>query len=81
MDQVSDCVKCGSSRFIEKVRLMDQAGSHGEDDLAVTVYRNPDAMLFKGAVSHPVRPRVCAECGYLELYVEDPVGLLAESAP
>ena len=79
MDQVNHCVKCGSNRFIDKVRLMDQDGTYGEDDLAVTVYRKPDAMVFKGAVSHPVRPRVCGECGYLELYVEDPVGLLAES--
>jgi hypothetical protein len=40
--------------------------------LTLVVYENPDALLFKGSNEGTLQARVCGECGYLELFLENP---------
>jgi hypothetical protein len=69
------CPKCGSADVIENSRL-DITSSGGGETLCVTVQKNPDAVLFKGAVSSKLRAWVCGACGLAELYVNNPQKLL-----
>ncbi|MDZ4659605.1 MAG: hypothetical protein SH868_18695 [Bythopirellula sp.] len=68
------CMKCGSTEIIPDVRIID----HGPAllDLSATVYTNPEAYIFKGAISHRLQARVCGLCGYTEFYVSNPQALL-----
>jgi len=58
------------------VRVVDRG--EGKLDLSVEVYENPDAIVFKGTTRQSLRAWVCGDCGYTELFVEDP-GLLLEA--
>ncbi|HTG36181.1 MAG TPA: hypothetical protein VLB76_24945 [Thermoanaerobaculia bacterium] len=40
--------------------------------LGVKVFEHPEALAFKGAHAAGLRSRMCGECGYVELYVENP---------
>lgn len=71
------CAKCGSPDEIPDVRIIDHGDGNAALDLAATIYRDPGAVLFKGAVSHKFRARVCGACGFTEFYVENPGSLLA----
>src|SRR5688572_25535583 len=72
---MTDCPSCGSQELIEDVRLVEALGSAARE-VAATVYRQPGALLFKGAVARPLHAQVCASCGHTSLYVNDPRGLL-----
>ena len=72
---MAGCAKCGSKVLIDQARIIDH-GDTSEQDLAVTVYRHPLALFFKGGVSRPLHAKVCCSCGYTELYVQNPLGLV-----
>ena len=40
--------------------------------MSVVSYEDPNALVFKGAKRTALYARVCGECGYAELYVENP---------
>ena len=65
------CPKCGSSKIIPDAQVLDQ-GQYSDGHLKVVVAEDPDALLFKGKKRTPLRARVCGECGFTELSVEDP---------
>ena len=73
MTEREQCPKCGSTRVMNDVRIID--GSF-EEDLSVQVQKTPHAMLFKGSVGVPLKAQVCGACGYAELYASDPARLL-----
>jgi hypothetical protein len=52
------------------MRIVDRAGHMIR--LGVKVFEHPEALVFKGAHAADLRSRVCGECGYVELYVENP---------
>ena len=62
--------------MIPDVKVIDHAHYHQPMDLSATVYRNPEAWILKGPVSHRFNARVCGVCGYTEFYVENPDKLL-----
>lgn len=65
------CAKCGSTRVLPDVQIMDQGdGSDGE--LKAIVYAKPDAIFFKNGLSAEVRANICGDCGHLELRVLHP---------
>ncbi len=53
------CQKCGSEALIDGVRIIDRGHYDQKRDLSATVYTNPGAMLFKGAVTTENSGRVC----------------------
>ena len=70
-----NCSKCGSSRIIPLVQMLDQ-GQHSDGSLKALVgYTNPEAWVFKGAVYAKLKANICGECGFTELIAENPAAL------
>ena len=68
------CAKCGSGKVVPLARMADQ-GQYSDGKLKAVVYTNPEAWIFKGAVSAVLRARICGDCGFTELYAEKPQAL------
>ncbi|MEL7363299.1 MAG: hypothetical protein AAFN13_14585 [Bacteroidota bacterium] len=62
------CAKCGSDRIITdaKTSLKDYGGT-----IQVSVQANPSAIMIKGTTHGILRARICATCGYAELYANN----------
>lgn len=58
------CAQCQGTNLIDNVRLCENGAG-----VRVDSYREPEAMIFKGAISASIRARVCADCGDTTLYV------------
>lgn len=69
------CDKCGSDKIIPHAKVIDRIGSGAEGDLAVSVDEKPDAFMFKQRIRSGVSAKVCGNCGFLELYADDPASL------
>jgi ribosomal protein S27AE len=67
----SVCAKCGSSKIIPDAQVFDQ-GQYSDGYVKVMVPEEPEALIFKGNKLTPLRARVCGDCGFTELAVEDP---------
>ena len=78
MRQNNRCPKCQSSDIITNVRPLDET-RNWERTIRLECYRNPERVLFKGAQSTTLTACVCAGCGYVEFYAEDPKALKVRS--
>ena len=66
------CTKCGSDKIMPLASLLDQ-GEYSDGSLkAVVAYTNPEAWIFKGAITTRLRASMCGECGFTELFAENP---------
>jgi len=74
MPIVNKCAKCGSSSVIQRAMVVD-FGQGGERDLKVRVDADPTAMVFKKSTRSDVHACICGQCGYMELYADDPTEL------
>ena len=71
--ETTRCAKCQSEKVAPNVRIMDRGHYSGDaGDLSVVTYEDPDALLFKGTKRTALYARICGDCGYTELYVENP---------
>ena len=70
------CAKCGSERVVPRARVIDR-GDYNSDsgNVRVGVERNPEALLFSRTEQTDISARICGECGYVELFVEDAAAL------
>jgi predicted nucleic-acid-binding Zn-ribbon protein len=68
------CAKCGSRKVVPDAELLDQ-GQYSDGSLKAKYERNPSALFFKGRAVTRLLARVCARCGYTELYAEYPEAL------
>jgi predicted nucleic-acid-binding Zn-ribbon protein len=75
MNRPSQCFKCGSTDVIADAKVIDTADYSVQKDLSVAAFRSPDAFIFKGQVTTTVSAWVCASCGFIELYADNPGGL------
>lgn len=66
------CVKCGSDKIIPQAKVFDRGDSGAEGNLAVSVDEKPDALIFKQRVRSGVTSKVCGNCGFMELYANEP---------
>ncbi len=66
------CEKCGSKRVMDKVSVIDRNGDYQDRSLSIKIDKNPGALLFKGAATSDLFARVCADCGFVELYAAEP---------
>ena len=66
------CSKCGSTKVVPRARVADR-GDYGVDsgNVRVGVARRPHK-FFSLQKKVDVYARVCGECGFAELYVDDP---------
>ena len=77
MKCTNKCPKCGSNDVIAGAKAIDYSRNAA---LSVATFRKPDAVVFKGQMSTSLSAWVCAECGYLELYADDPKKLKVATA-
>lgn len=68
MKRTNKCPKCGSNDIIADARAI----GHAETELAVAMFRKPEAVIFKGQIMTTVSAWVCAACGFVELYADSP---------
>lgn len=66
------CPKCHSNDIIPDVQPLDLGHANSAHTAQLVTYRSPDAFLFKGRQSTSMKAWVCAECGLVEFYAEDP---------
>lgn len=77
MKEVLACSKCNAEKIM-RGRIPDRGDSNiGFGDLAVLVYEDPKALVFKGAHKGTLYAQICGECGYAEIYLENPQELYA----
>ena len=63
------CPKCNSSKVIPKVDVIARgSGRH----ITALVVANPKAILFPGANLSNLSARICGDCGFTEIYAENP---------
>jgi hypothetical protein len=72
MKPADACTRCGSSKVIPRARVIERAADQA---LRVAVARKPAALVFKGEEKIDAYARVCGECGFVELFAEDPHAL------
>jgi predicted nucleic-acid-binding Zn-ribbon protein len=74
MKRTNKCPKCGSSDVIKDALAGGRTDSYA-NELSVATYRNPEAFVFKGKLLSSLSAWVCADCGYVEFYADDPQGI------
>ena len=67
-----NCSKCQSDKLIPNVHIRDYGDYNSNNQLSVEIYEKPDAWILKGTYEGPLNAWVCGNCGYTELYVENP---------
>ncbi len=55
----------------QSVRIIPNADAVETDNLAIRIYEQPDIKL-KSVRHYPLKAWVCTECGYTQLYVNQP---------
>ncbi len=73
MKQSGQCPKCASTEIIADAEVIDR-----DDDgnvLRLATYGRPQALLFKAKRQTAVSAWVCAACGFVEFYADDPAAI------
>ena len=78
MKQHHPCPKCHSTDIITNVRPLDFRHGNAQRTAELATYREPGAFLFKGKQSTTMSVWVCAQCGFVEFYADDPQTLRIE---
>jgi predicted nucleic-acid-binding Zn-ribbon protein len=68
------CPRCGNAEVLDGVRLKPISGGSVDEVQAVV---SPTSGMIRRETASDLRGRVCAACGFTELFVSDP-GTLAE---
>lgn len=66
------CPKCNSNDIITGARVFTNTTSAFNDNLQVEVCKNPNAFIFKGYSYRELTASICGQCGYTEMYVNNP---------
>ena len=76
MPKIDKCAKCGSTSIIRRALVVDKVSAAGaEQNFTVRVDADPGAVMFKKSVRSDVHAWICGECGYMELYADNPAEL------
>jgi hypothetical protein len=67
------CTRCGSTKIVPNVPLLDHYGDVGAySSLAqVEVHGEPSAWIFKDTAAGKVTADICGDCGHVELAVSN----------
>ncbi|MBS1796588.1 MAG: hypothetical protein JSS81_22335 [Acidobacteria bacterium] len=66
------CPECNSDKIVKNVIVIDRGDHNSTHFLRVAVDEEPDALIFKHRSYSDVRAEVCAFCGYVGFYAENP---------
>lgn len=78
MTSPTNCSRCQSDKVIPNVHIRDYGDYGSNSQLSIEIYEKPDALIFKGTFEGPLNAWVCGECGYTELYIENPQELYSK---
>ena len=81
MKRSGKCPKCGSGDIIADAKAIDRGHGNAMRDLSVATFRNPEALIFKEKSETTVSAWVCAECGYIEFYADQPTDIKLPAPP
>jgi len=70
------CPKCGSSRIVQQIKVVDRSDS-GAQSLSLRRGARTLGGWLKLPRGFPLDAWACGACGYTELYVREPMQLLA----
>ncbi|MFT7621892.1 MAG: hypothetical protein ACI9WU_001057 [Myxococcota bacterium] len=78
MSTTTLCLRCGGDRIIRDKSIRD-GGKGSTHTLYVTVgEQKPEAFVFTHPVTRSVAAAVCADCGHVDLSVDNPGELWTE---
>ena len=66
------CLKCGSSKVMSNVKIVDHGDMDLKHDLAIEFDKNPDAFVFKKFLKGTLLAMICGQCGHVDLSVGNP---------
>jgi predicted nucleic-acid-binding Zn-ribbon protein len=69
------CPKCGSNDIIRDAMAVDRGHSNRHHEMLVATIGDPGAVLFKDKHYTYVSAWVCANCGLVEYYADNPADL------
>jgi hypothetical protein len=61
------CMKCGSTKLIPAVAILDQ-GQHSKGVLLTKIEADPNAFFDREPVYSTLQARICGACGYSEIF-------------
>ena len=75
MKQSGKCPKCSSNDVVADAKVIDRANYNVQEELSIATFRRPEALLFKDKQTTKVSAWVCAACGYIEFYADNPAAI------
>lgn len=69
---MKNCLECGSEKIVPEVLVLDRASQHSSLNFRVAVDADPDAFIFTERNYSGVSAKVCANCGFIAFYADDP---------
>jgi predicted nucleic-acid-binding Zn-ribbon protein len=66
------CPKCDSTNIVVDAKVHDRGRGIMDEEMSISTYRKPDALVFKETRLSNVSAWACAACGYIELYADEP---------
>ena len=66
------CPECDSQKIISDAKMIERGDGNASYFIRVGIDEKPDALFFKQRIHSEVKANVCADCGYIHLYAEDP---------
>ncbi len=67
----TECSRCGSTRIIPGLTIVDQGGGSNRI-LKAVIFGSPEALIFKDRLYAEIKADVCGKCGHIELRVANP---------
>ena len=76
MKRSGKCPKCESTNVIADARAEDRGHYNTDQEMSVSTFRRPDALIFKETRTSKVSAWVCGACGFIEFYADEPKTLM-----
>jgi ribosomal protein L40E len=67
----TECSRCGSTRIMPGVTIVDQ-GEGSDGKLKAVIFGSPQALIFKDRQYGEIKADICGKCGHIELRVTNP---------
>jgi predicted nucleic-acid-binding Zn-ribbon protein len=72
MKATGRCPKCGKSDIIKDALAIDRGHGNSRQEMTVATFAKPEAFIFKEMRSTSVSAWICAACGFVEFYADNP---------
>ena len=69
---MKNCHECGLEKIVPNVLALDRASKNSYLGMEVGVNADPDAFIFTERKYSGVSAKVCADCGFIAFYSDEP---------